>query len=231
MIDSNAEGYMICLQGYTNGQNVFLFKKRFATIKQQHGEKTMIYYISDLHFGHKNVLRFDNRPFSDVELMDEALIHNWNERVKEDDTVYVLGDAFWKNEENSIRIMLRLNGHKHLIRGNHDRVHGKLRSYWESIEHYSEINDNNKPVILSHYPILFYKNQHYGAVMLYGHVHNTREWELVEKWKHEQGALGIPNNMINVGCMMPYMGYTPRTLTEILSANPIPELPSKTESE
>ena len=74
-------------------------------------------------------------------------------------------------------------------------------------------------MILSHYPILFYKNQHYGAVMLYGHVHNTREWELVEKRKYEQWAMGIPSRLINVGCMMPYMGYEPRTLKEILSAH------------
>ena len=77
-----------------------------------------------------------------------------------------------------------MQGHKHLIQGNHDRVKGKLRPYWESIEQYAEVNDENRLVILSHYPILFYKNQHYGAVMLYGHVHNTREWELVERWKN-----------------------------------------------
>ena len=133
---------------------------------------TMIYYIADMHFGHKNVIRFDNRPFADTDLMDEVLIHNWNERVTADDTVYVLGDAFWKNEENSVKIIQRLNGHKHLIRGNHDRVHGRLRFHWESIEQYAEINDGNTLVIMSHYPIPFYKNQHYGAVMLYGHVHN-----------------------------------------------------------
>ena len=74
------------------------------------------------------------------------------------------------------------------------------------------------------YPILFYKNQHYGAVMLYGHVHNTREWKLVEKWKNEQWAMGIPSRLINVGCMMDYMRYTPRTLTELLDANPMPEI-------
>ena len=89
----------------------------------------MIYYIADMHFGHTNVLRFDNRPFSDTAQMDDTLIQNWNERVATDDTVYVLGDAFWKNEENSIRIIQQLNGHKHLIQGNHDRVKGKLRFY------------------------------------------------------------------------------------------------------
>ena len=169
----------------------------------------MIYYIADMHFGHTNVLRFDNRPFSDTAQMDDTLLQNWNERVTADDTVYVLGDAFWKNEENSIRIIQQLNGHKHLIQGNHDRVKGKLRPYWESIEQYAEVNDENRLVILSHYPILFYKNQHYGAVMLYGHVHNTREWKLVEKWKNEQWAMGIPSRLINVGCMMDYMRYTP----------------------
>ena len=184
----------------------------------------MIYYIADMHFGHTNVLRFDNRPFSDTAQMDDTLLQNWNERVTSEDTVYVLGDAFWKNEENSIRIMERLQGHKHLIQGNHDRVKGKLRPYWESIEQYAEVNDENRLVILSHYPILFYKNQHYGAVMLYGHVHNTREWKLVEKWKNEQWAMGIPSRLINVGCMMDYMRYTPRTLTELLDANPMPEI-------
>ena len=89
----------------------------------------MIYYIADMHFGHTNVIRFDDRPFADTEQMDEVLIQNWNERITADDTVYVLGDAFWKNEENSIRIMERLQGHKHLIQGNHDRVKGKLRPY------------------------------------------------------------------------------------------------------
>lgn len=61
-------------------------------------------------------------------------------------------------------------------------------------------------------------------MLLYGHVHNTREWKLVEKWKNEQWAMGIPSRLINVGCMMDYMRYTPRTLTELLDANPMPEI-------
>lgn len=59
----------------------------------------MIYYIADMHFGHQNVLRFDNRPFADANQMEEALIHNWNERVTPEDTVYVLGDAFGKTRQ------------------------------------------------------------------------------------------------------------------------------------
>lgn len=182
----------------------------------------MIYYIADMHFGHKNVIRFDNRPFADADLMDEVLINNWNERVNEDDTVYVLGDAFWKNEEGSVSIIKRLKGHKHLIQGNHDRVHGRLRFHWESIRDYAEINDNGRLVVASHYPIPFYKNQHYGAIMLYGHVHVTREWQLLEKWREEMNSMDIPCRLFNVGCMMKYMNYTPRTLDEILGSNAEP---------
>lgn len=182
----------------------------------------MIYYIADLHLGHKNVLRFDNRPFSDIDEMEEVIVRNWNDRVKEEDTVYVLGDAFWKNEANSVMAFERLNGHKHLIRGNHDRVHGRLGRCWESIEHYREITDDETLVVMSHYPIMFYKNELYGAVMLHGHVHVSHEAALVEKWKQEQWDHGIPTRIINVGCMMDYMCYTPRTLKELLQANPLP---------
>ena len=51
-------------------------------------------YISDLHFGHTNVIRFDHRPFSDVKEMDHALIHLWNSRVNPEDDVYIIGDCY-----------------------------------------------------------------------------------------------------------------------------------------
>ena len=65
--------------------------------------------------------------------------------------------------------------------------------------------------------------------MLYGHVHNTREQDFIEKWKRELWESEIPCNMINVGCMMEYMKYTPRTLDEILAANPAPEFRKNTQ--
>lgn len=55
----------------------------------------MNYFISDLHFGHKNILKFDNRPFLNIEQHDKAIIENWNNVVGEDDDVYVLGDISW----------------------------------------------------------------------------------------------------------------------------------------
>ena len=191
----------------------------------------MIYYIADMHFGHRNVLRFDARPFESIEAMDETIIQNWNTRVTDEDTVCVLGDAFWKNEADSVAIFSRLNGHKHLIRGNHDRVHGKLGTLWESIEHYAEITDGTTQVVMCHYPIPFYKGQFYGGVMLYGHVHNSQDWELLKKCQQLTWDAGRPSNLINVGCMMPYMNYTPRTLAEIMAADPAPALYSRTGKE
>lgn len=182
----------------------------------------MNYYIADMHFGHSNVLRLDSRPFADVDEMNEQLIKNWNSVVTDNDTVYVIGDAFWKYEENSIAIMERLKGYKRLIKGNHDRVHGRLQKYWESIEDYAEIHDEGRLLILCHYPIPFYKNHHYGAIMLYGHLHATKEWEYLEKWQKELWENEIPGLMINVGCMMPHMYYTPQTLSDLLGENPEP---------
>ena len=66
-----------------------------------------IYFTSDLHFGHKNIIRFDNRPFTSVEEMDETLICNWNKKVNNDDLVYILGDISWYNDEKTCEIFDR----------------------------------------------------------------------------------------------------------------------------
>ena len=78
------------------------------------------YYISDLHLGHGNVIRFDGRPFVDVAEMEQALISNWNSRVGRDDTVYILGDFIWGKEPEWRRLVPLFAGNKVLIRGNHD---------------------------------------------------------------------------------------------------------------
>ena len=77
-------------------------------------------YISDLHFGHANILKFDNRPFRNTEEMETALIENWNSTVFAGDTTYILGDFCWGKEPEWKRIVPLLNGNKVLIRGNHD---------------------------------------------------------------------------------------------------------------
>lgn len=81
-----------------------------------------IYVTSDTHFNHENIIKYCNRPYSTVEEMNEAIINNWNSVVSEDDTVFFLGDFCLGKRENVIELCHRLNGHKILILGNHDRV-------------------------------------------------------------------------------------------------------------
>ena len=81
-----------------------------------------VLFTSDLHFGHENVIRFDGRPFSTVEEMDNELIRRWNEKVAPGDLVYVLGDFIWKSRNDDAAELIRsLQGQIILIKGNHDR--------------------------------------------------------------------------------------------------------------
>lgn len=175
------------------------------------------FYISDLHFGHKNILGFDNRPFFDIEQMNNELIHRWNSVVSNGDIVYILGDMFWCTPKDATPIMEQLNGQKFLVKGNHDRWHdAKFDKLFVKIDEYMEVEDNGRKVVLCHYPIPCFKNHFYGWVHLYGHVHNSFEWNMMEHQRFLMEELYDRQcNMINVGAMMPWMDYTPRTLDEI----------------
>lgn len=72
----------------------------------------MNYYIADTHFGHNNILRLSNRPFSTIEEMDRTIIVNWNSRVTDRDDVYILGDFSHKSED-PIQYLRKLKGQKH----------------------------------------------------------------------------------------------------------------------
>ena len=172
------------------------------------------FYISDLHFGHKNILTYDNRPYFSVSEMDENLINNWNNVVDKDDFVYILGDVSWYGKLKEDEILNRLNGDKILIRGNHDD--NTTSSYYFQVADYMEVKDGDKKVVLSHYPILSFNGMHHGAIHLYGHVHRLPEWNMANHHYAELSELyGRPIMAANVGCMMEYMDYTPRTLKEI----------------
>lgn len=139
----------------------------------------MNYYISDLHIGHENILRFDNRPFADVNEMNNKLIENWNARVRSDDTVYILGDFIWAKESEWPSIVGLLGGNKVLIRGNHDpkQFSAATKRMFQEITNLKEIKDSGKHVVMCHYPIPFFRASFAStAFMLYGHVHQTIEY-------------------------------------------------------
>ena len=178
----------------------------------------MNYYISDTHFGHANIIRYDNRPFESPQKMDEVMIDRWNETVSNDDTVYILGDFSWYQESKTVEILEILTGRKILIKGNHDRVSPKILRQFVKVCDYLELMDNNTRVILSHYPMPFWNGQFRDSVHLYGHVHNSHQWNVCENLRTELKQLqDIPMRMYNVGCMMEWMDYTPRTLKEIIT--------------
>lgn len=179
-----------------------------------------MFFIADLHFGHKNCLSYDNRPYKTIEEHDSALIKNWNSVVSDSDDVYILGDISWYDAEKTVEIFNRLKGNKHLIKGNHD---GKLLKNKDVQELFCEITDYKElyfnkqfSVVLSHYPIPCFNNHYYGWVHFYGHVHNSFEWKMMERVKYEMEALYDKKClMYNIGAMMPYIRYTPKTLEQI----------------
>jgi calcineurin-like phosphoesterase family protein len=130
----------------------------------------MIYFTSDTHVGHHNIIKYCNRPFFSVDEMNSKLIANWNSIVSKDDIVYHLGDFGFGSHEKMLPIFNSLNGIKHLIKGNHDSGAIKRLS-WESIHTNLIISINGKKVYLSHHP-----NDEVGNVefdlYFHGHTHN-----------------------------------------------------------
>ena len=177
-----------------------------------------IFYIADWHYGHANCIHFDNRPFLSCEEMNKELIRRWNAVVGEEDHVYVLGDMFWCKTTEAIPVLQQLNGVKTLIKGNHDRCNDSaFKSCFDIIKNYHELDDNGRNVVLSHYPIPCFKNHFYGWYHLYGHVHTSFEHDMMMHDRFLMENLYSKQcNMYNVGAMLPYMNYTPRTLDEIV---------------
>ena len=172
----------------------------------------MIYYISDTHFGHANVLGMDGRPFSDIEEMDAALIGYWNERVTEEDDVYIIGDFAYRNGYATSWYLRQLKGNKHLIIGNHDRYTIQDKKALEcfcSVEDMMLINDHEHTVSLCHFPIAEWNGKRRGGYHVFGHLHCRRD-EVYQFMSRYDRAL-------NAGCMI--NGYRPVTLDELIENN------------
>lgn len=177
----------------------------------------MKFYIADTHFDHANIIHFDNRPFTSIEEMNEAIITNWNKVVRKEDEVFILGDFCWGKEPRWIELLEKLNGQKTLIVGNHDIMPQKSRRYFADVKDYKVITDNDRKIVLSHYPIPCYRNHFYRWYHLYGHVHTSFEFNMMEHDKYLMEELYTKScEMYNVGAMLPYMDFTPRTLDEII---------------
>jgi len=137
------------------------------------------FITSDLHFGHKNIMKFCPRTrerFLDVEDMAVQLILEWNAVVSAEDEVYILGDIAFLPADKAVAILKQLNGSKILIEGNHDRkllLDATFRACFKEVHKYLDIIHNGTKAVLFHFPILEWDQMHRGAVHFYGHVHGN----------------------------------------------------------
>lgn len=165
-----------------------------------------VWFTSDTHFGHKNIIKYCDRPYKDVNHMTEMLVRNWNSCVAPEDYVWFLGDAVMGNREETLQTLKRLNGHKDLIFGNHDYCwEGGHPKKWETYlplyaQHFdtmargATIDIAGEWVDLCHFPFAGdsgnmdrfpeYRPDNHGQWLLHGHMHDA--------WK-------VKGRQINVG--------------------------------
>lgn len=172
----------------------------------------MNFYTADLHLGHANIIRLNERPFSSVEEMDKTIIDNINYLVKSTDDLYILGDFTYKGGD-PVEYLKKINGRKHLIVGNHDKrtiSNPEARKLFEDIKHYAEIEDNGRRIILFHYPIAEWDGYFRDSYHLFGHVHNNFD----NPWHDYMSNL---KNCFNVG--VDVTNFHPVTLDELLETS------------
>ena len=131
-----------------------------------------LFFTSDTHFGHRNIIKYCQRPFSCIEEMDDALIANWNRVVGKDDIIFHLGDFAMGGSAEWSRLLQKLNGKIYLILGNHDlKTIGAGFSRLEGVAMQMLINVKGQIIYLNHYPFLCYGGAYRNTWQLYGHVH------------------------------------------------------------
>ena len=138
-------------------------------VRRIQGEDQVIYFSADTHFSHENIIKYCNRPFENVEQMNETMISNWNKVVKSNDDIYFLGDFGLGTEKHLLPIYNRLNGRKFLIVGSHDRHSVKLP--WSGIDNIKVIHIEKIPITLCHYAMRTWHKSHFNSWHLYGHSH------------------------------------------------------------
>lgn len=180
-----------------------------------------VYFTSDLHLHHRNILEYCNRPFSSLEEMDSTIIANWNNKLPHGSWVYILGDFCWGDRKMWCYFLSQLSGNKILIQGNHDKDNNIPKDKF--VEVYSgfinvdvkdpETKENSQRMTLCHYPMLSWYQSHRGSWQLFGHMHNATikplkkheednevedflktEYKYIDKIRSNQYDVGVDGN-------------------------------------
>lgn len=132
-----------------------------------------IWFISDTHLYHKNIIKFSRHGFNNIEEMNDHIISEWNRCVSPNDTVYFLGDFAFAGKEKTKVIYNQLNGNIHVVFGNHDQALRKLlldrEIHAETIQYYKELKIQGHHIILCHYPMREWNRSQHGSIHLFGH--------------------------------------------------------------
>ena len=172
---------------------------------------SMIYFTADPHFGHENILKLCRRPFETIEDMNEAMIAKWNGRVTAADTVYIVGDLFFRCAAPEA-ILKRLKGKKRLIVGNHDSSwmgNVNLNRYFLSVDSFLEVSDGKHALTLCHYPLFTWKHE-MRSYMVHGHIHANTSSDYFP-------LLCARERVLNAG--VDINGFMPVTLDELKENN------------
>lgn len=163
-----------------------------------------IWFTSDLHFGHRNIIDFCNRPWKTTEEMDEVLMRNWNSVVKDDDIIFDLGDFAYATTSRWKYLIQNLKGRHFLIKGNHDesRYPGDhIFKLFEGVYDQLLLKIDNYNVYLNHYPFLCYGGAYRkDTINLFGHVHsgpysnNGLDTDRLKMLFPTQYDVGVDNN-------------------------------------
>jgi len=158
-----------------------------------------MFFTADTHFGDHRTINIWRRPFANTAEMDDLLVERWNAAVSAGDEVWHLGD-FARRAADVPHFLARLNGTKHLLRGNNDPDESLAASGWSSVRDYAELEIDGRKLVLCHYPFRSWNGQHRGAINLHGHSH---------------GRLKSMLRQFDVG--VDVHEYTPVTLTRLLA--------------
>ena len=170
----------------------------------------MKYYWSDQHLDHYNIIKHSNRPFTNVNEMNRTMIENCKSIVQPNDELYFGGDICMNLTPEILSMIKSINCKKYLVKGNHDKKSLKnknFRDLFVDIRDIMTIHDNDKTIVLCHYPMIEWDGYFRGTYHFYGHVHNN----------HDNQANKIMSNIdnaYNIG--VDILGFMPRTADEII---------------
>lgn len=155
-------------------------------------KREKVWFISDLHFSHRNILKFQKlrqevlgftlEDPDAIKKMDEYMIELWNSQISKRDRVYILGDLSFGTSENVKKLLGKLNGNKILIRGNHDASTLGLENYFSEVRELKTITfkktvfpflEENMTCVLCHFPLFTWDRRTHGSIMVHGHCHGS----------------------------------------------------------